>query len=219
MRDPERDLKPAIVIAIIVTAVIYVAVALAALGQLTPTQIQHDQEYVLAVAARPVLGQTGFVVIGIAALLSTASAINATLFGAARLAMVMARDHALPNVFSLQARTRPVPYVALLVLTALSLAFTLAAPLSAISVFASGTFLLIFAAVNFAAVRLSRRIGLNPAIPWTGGLLASASFILLLWNSWQLDRTGLVTLGVFYGAAGLIETFLWIRKGPRKIQK
>ena len=100
------------------TTVIYVVVAMAALGNLTPAQIEHDQEYVLAVAARPTMGQFGFVLIGIAALLSTASAINATLFGAARLAMVMAKEHALPRVFSLRERIRPVPWVSLLALTA-----------------------------------------------------------------------------------------------------
>ena len=91
----------AIVIAIVLTTIIYILVAVAALGNLTPAQIQQDQEYVLAVAARPTLGQAGFALIGLAALLSTDSAINATLFGAARLALVMAREHAPPAVFAL----------------------------------------------------------------------------------------------------------------------
>ena len=163
MARPERNLKRALVLAIVITTAIYVVVAIAALGNLTAAQIQHDQEYVLAVAARPMLGQAGFVLIGIAALLSTASAINATLFGAARLAMVMAREHALPRIFSMRERRRPVPYVALLVLTALSAAFTLGAGLAVISSFASATFLLIFTGVNFAAFRLANRIGLQSA--------------------------------------------------------
>jgi amino acid transporter len=215
MRDPQRNLKRAIVIAILVTAAIYVAVALAALGQLTPAEIQHDQEFVLAVAARPVLGQAGFVLIGIAALLSTSSAINATLFGAARLATVMARDHALPRLFSLRERRRPVPWLALLVLAGLALAFTLAAPLAAISVFASGTFLLIFTLVNLAAWKLARRIALHPALPLAGAALAAASFALLLWNTWSHDRASLIALAVFYLAAVAIELFLLYRRGPR----
>jgi amino acid transporter len=217
MAAPQRNLKRAIVIAILVTAVIYVAVALAALGQLTPAEIQHDQEFVLAVAARPVLGQAGFVLIGIAALLSTSSAINATLFGAARLAMVMARDHALPRLFSLRERRRPVPWLALLVLAALSLAFTLAAPLAAISVFASGTFLLIFTAVNLAALKLARRIGLHPALPLVGAVLAAASFAILLWSTWVQDRASLTTLALFYLAAIAIELCLLWRRGPRRL--
>ncbi len=218
MRDPERNLRRAIVIAILVTTLLYVAVSIAALGNLSAEQVQHDQDYVLAVAAKPLLGRAGFVAIGIAALLSTASAINATLFGAARLAMVMAREHALPRVFSLHERVRPVPYVALLVLTGLSLGFTLVAPLAVISTFASATFLLIFAAVNFAALRLARAIRLNAAVPLAGGVLASASFCVLIWHTWQHDRVGLTWLAAAYGAAALVETALIWRRGHRKLQ-
>ncbi len=217
MDDPARNLRRAIVIAIVLTTVIYIVVAVAALGNLTPMQIQQDQEYVLAVAARPALGQAGFVLIGIAALLSTASAINATLFGAARLAMVMAREHALPQVFALQERTRPVPYVALLALTGLSSAFALAAPLAAISGFASATFLVIFAAVNFSALRLAGRIGLSPAIPLAGGVLATGSLGLLLWHDWQADRPSLYLLLAVYGTVVAIEIVLSVWRGQRSL--
>jgi amino acid transporter len=212
MIDPERNLRRAIVIAVVLTSVIYIVVAVAALGNLTPVQIQQDQEYVLAVAARPTMGQAGFVLIGIAALLSTASAINATLFGAARLAMVMAQERALPQIFALQERGRPVPYVSLLALTGLSLVFALAAPLAAISGFASATFLVIFAAVNFSALRLSGRIGLSPSIPLAGGLLATASLGMLLWHDWQADRPSLYLLLAVYGIVIASEIVLTVRR-------
>lgn len=217
MADPVRNLRRAIVIAIVLTTIIYMVVAVAALGSLTPTQIQQDQEYVLAVAARPTLGQGGFVLIGIAALLSTASAINATLFGAARLAMVMARERALPRAFALQERTRPVPWVALLALTGLSLTFALAAPLSAIAGFASATFLVIFAAVNFSALRLAGPIGLSPLIPLAGGALATASLGALLWYDWRADRPSLYLLLAVYGTVAVTEAVLTSLRGRRSL--
>ena len=216
MDDPDRNLGRAIVIAILATTAIYVVVAIAALGNLTAAEIQQDQEYVLAVAARPMLGQAGFVLIGVAALLSTASAINATLFGAARLAMVMAREHALPRLFSMRARNRPVPYAALLVLTGLALTFTLAAPLAMISAFASATFLLIFTAVNFAALRLAGRIGIHPLIPLTGGVLTGASLLMLLWQMWEHDRGNLAWLIGFYAVAAGMEIALTVLRGKRQ---
>ncbi len=215
MANPERNLKRAIVIAIFVTSVIYVVVAIAAMGNLTPEQILNDQEYVLAVAAQPTLGHAGFIMIGIAALLSTASAINATLFGAARLAMVMASEHALPRLFAKRRKKRPIPYVSLLMLTALSLVFTLSANLSVISSFASATFLLIFAGVNFAAFRLAPRIGLARPIPLAGGVLSVASFAILLWHGWVADRASLISLAAFYLTAGAIEAVLCWLRGPR----
>jgi len=215
MENPRVNLKRALVIAILATSAIYVVVALAALGNLTPAQIEHDQEYVLAVAARPTLGEAGFVLIGIAALLSTASAINATLFGAARLAMVMAKEHALPRVFSLRERTRPVPWVALVALTAVALAFALIAPFAIISTFASATFLLIFHAINLSAFNLRRRIGLTGIWPLAGALATAVSFLLLMARSFAEDPARLAWIIGFYLAAVAVEAMLTRRRGRR----
>lgn len=169
----------------------------------------------LAVAARPTLGQAGFVLIGIAALLSTASAINATLFGAARLAMVMASERALPRLFSRRERGGAVPYAALLALTGASAAFTLLAPLPLISSFASATFLLIFAGVNVSAFRLARRIGMARWIPLLGAVLAAASLIVLFVHLAATDRTSLWVVLTVYLIAAVAETGLALRRGPR----
>ena len=170
----------------------------------------------LAVAAKPRLGQTGFMLISIAALLSTASAINATLFGSARLAMVMANEHALPRIFSMRERIRPIPYVGLLALTAAALAFTLTANLEVISTLASATFLLIFAAVDLAALKLARRIGLRPLLPLAGSILSAASFAILVWHAWSADRASVGWLAGFYGIAILAEAGLVLRRGARR---
>jgi amino acid transporter len=219
MENPQVNLKRALVIAILATTAIYVVVALAALGNLTPAQIEHDQEYVLAVAARPTLGEAGFVLIGIAALLSTASAINATLFGAARLAMVMANEHALPRLFSMRERVRPVPWAALVALTAASLVFALIAPLAVISSFASATFLLIFLAINLSAWRLRRRIGLAGIWPLAGALATATSFLLLMARSYIEAPQSLFWIVGFYAAAAAIEIALTLRRGPRLVTR
>ncbi len=186
-----------------------------ALGNLTPDQVRRDQEYVLAVAARPTLGDAGFVLIGIAALMSTASAINATLFGSARLAMVMATEHALPRLFSLRERTRDVPWAALVALTALTVGFLLFADITVISSFASATFLILFAAVNLAAWRVRRRIAITPAVPAAGALLSTAALAILLWHMWRADRASLAWIAAFYAAAVIFEAVLLWRRGRR----
>ena len=215
MENPARTLRRALIIAIVATTAIYVTVALAALGNLSPTQIEHDQEYVLAVAARPTMGEFGFVLIGLAALLSTASAINATLFGAARLAMVMASEHALPRLFSLREHNRPVPWVALIALTAAALGFALSAPLAIISTFASATFLLIFLAVNLSAWRLRRRIGLAGVWPLIGSATTGAGFVLLLARTYLVAPQSLLWIAGFYAGAVTLETALLLWRGPR----
>jgi amino acid transporter len=127
----------------------------------------------------------------------------------------MARERALPKVFAWQERDRPVPYVALLTLTGLSLAFALVAPLAAISGFASATFLVIFAAVNFSALRLAKQIGLAPVIPLAGGTLATLSLAVLLWHDWQVDRLSLYLLLAVYCTVIALEVVLSMRRGQR----
>jgi len=213
MKDAADQLRPAIVIAIVLTTVLYVLVAIAAVGNLTLIQIQKDQEYVLAVAAQPKLGHAGFLLIGIAAVLSTASAINATLFGAGRLAKVMATQRALPAVFARESSGRRVPYVSLLVLTGFALLFTMLAHLKLISAFASATFLLIFLAVNVAALRFAKEIKLHWVLPAAGALMTAAAFCVLVWHMWTSSRVDLYWLAAFYGVAIVAQISLqWWRR-------
>lgn len=73
-RDPRRSLPLAYLISIAVVIGLYVLVAFVAVGNLDVAQIDRDRDYALAAAARPFLGSAGFVLIGIAAVISTASA-------------------------------------------------------------------------------------------------------------------------------------------------
>lgn len=198
MDDPERNLPRGIMISIGITIAIYILVSLVAVGNLLPAEINQYKEYALAQAAKPFLGQAGFLLIGIGALLSTASAINATLFGTARLSKVMAEEQALPQVFSLSERTRDIPWVSLCIITALTLLFVNLADLTIISSFASSTFLLIFASINLSAWRLRKRIGISALIPAAGLLLSLLSWLGLCGYLWQHDQRGLLWMLVFY---------------------
>jgi len=198
MENPARDLGKAIVISIIITTVIYILVSFVAVGNLLPEDITRYKEYALAEAAKPFLGKFGFMLIGLGALLSTASAINATMFGTARLGMVMAQESELPTAFSHKERTKDIPYVSLVAITAASLLFVNTTDLTIISSFASSTFLLIFAAINLSAFRLRTRIGINAFIPISGLLLTLASWIVLSVYLYRTTLAGLVWIGAFY---------------------
>ena len=92
-----RTMLPrALYTSVILVIVIYLAVALTVTGNLSNAQIERAKDYALAEAARPFLGEFGFRLIAIAALFSTASAINATLFGSANVCYMIARDGELP---------------------------------------------------------------------------------------------------------------------------
>ncbi len=205
MEDPRRDLASGIVWSILITIAIYLLVSLVAVGNLLPEEIRRYKEYALAVAAKPFLGQAGFLLIGIAALFSTASAINATMFGTARLGVAMARERALPNVFGVMAKKERVPWASLVLITAATLAFVNFADLSIISSFASSTFLLIFAIVNWSAWRLRRRSGEKGLTAGAGLLLSLASWSALMAYLWWHRPADLYWIGIIYSAVVLAE--------------
>lgn len=204
MADPERDLARSIITAILITTAVYVLVSLVAVGNLTPEQIQKYGEYALAVAAQPILGQAGFILIGIAALFSTASAINATLFGTARLSYVMAKEKELPHAFTLKSR-KNIPWAALLTITGVTLLFVNLANLDLIASFASSTFLLLFFAVNLAALKLWREIGLWWGWPLLGGLFSLSAWGALMIYLYRHQPEAVQWLVTFYMGVAVLE--------------
>ncbi len=205
MKNPRRDLPLGIMISIAVTIIIYILVSLVAVGNLSASEITQYKESALAVAAKPFLGSFGFTLIALGALLSTASAINATLFGTARLAMVMGRDSALPKVFCHRERTRDIPWVSLVVITCVTLLFVNLGDLTMIAAFASSTFLLIFAIINLSAFRLRKRIGIGAMLPLAGMALCLGCWAVLCFYLWENNRSVLAWMAVFYAGTAISE--------------
>jgi len=205
MEDPERNLPRGILWSIGITITIYVLVSLVAVGNLLPGEIERYKEYALAVAAKPFLGEAGFMLIGLAALFSTASAINATLFGTARLGAEMAKAKQLPTAFGFRRRQNNIPWVSLVVITAITLVFVNSANLTIISSFASSTFLMIFAAINLSAWCLRKQIGIRSWVPLAGLLLSVVSWITLGIYLWNHEASTLIWLGLFYGGVVIAE--------------
>jgi uncharacterized protein len=211
MKDPAHTLPRAIYIAIGFVVVLYVLVALVAVGNLPIAQLVHSKDYALAVAARPFLGQAGFVLIAIAALLSTASAINATLFGTARLGAVMATDRDLPKMFSLREKTKDVPWASLVALGIVTLLFVNIGSLTAIASASSAIFLTIFFLVNLAHVRLYRETGGNMVISLIGAIFCFAALTVLCIYLYEHNRSSLLIVGVLY-AITIALSFLFVKE-------
>jgi amino acid transporter len=80
LRDPTHDLPRAMTSALGITSVVYVLIAVGVFGTLTTSQVIGYGETAIAEAARPSLGDAGFTIMAIVALLSTAGCTNATLY-------------------------------------------------------------------------------------------------------------------------------------------
>jgi amino acid transporter len=158
-------------------------VAAVTVGNLPIAQIVDAKDYALAEAARPFLGSFGYLLISVAALLSTLSAINATLYGAARLSYTIAKDGELPEVLEHKLWNRPVE--GLLITSTATLLVSNFFDLSSISTMGSTGFLLIFALVNAANVRLAGKTGSRRWISMLGMLLCLGALYSLIRYTWQ----------------------------------
>lgn len=192
MEDVQHHLGPAIMISILVTILIYILVSLVSVGNLLPEEISRYKEYALAVAAKPFLGHAGFLLIGLGALLSSASAINATLFSTARLGLVMSQEKALPKLFSHKERSNDIPFISLIMITGVTILFVNTMDLTIISSFASSTFLLVFASINLAALKLRQRIGIHIIPPLLALVACLASWVMLVTYVYKSAVHGLV---------------------------
>lgn len=99
MRDPAATLPRAIMTSILLVMVVYVAIALSVFGNLPPERVIAAQDFALAEAARPILGQAGFTIVAAAAMFATASAINASLYSVTNVTYRLAMLGELPRAF------------------------------------------------------------------------------------------------------------------------
>ena len=97
--DPKREIIKAMTIAIVLVMVLYVAVTFAVFGNLPLSKIIEAKDYALAEAARPAFGDMGFKIMAIAALVSTASSINANLYAVTNTTYQMAKNGELPKIY------------------------------------------------------------------------------------------------------------------------
>ena len=177
MRNVSRELPRAVYSAVAIVIVIYILVALAVVANLPLSQLDGLGDSALAVAAEPALGQAGFTLIAIAALLSTASAVNATLFGSANVVYQIATDGDLPKSFENQWWGKDVE--GLFITTGLVILFILIFPLGPIAMMGSAAFLLVYAAVNFGHLRIREETGAKAWIIAVSVLSCLSLFVVL----------------------------------------
>lgn len=198
MNNPEKSLPKALYLSVFIVIAVYIAVSITVIGNLSSQAIYAAGDYALAEAAKPFLGTIGFKLIAIAALFSTASAINATLFGAANVSYMIARDGELPTTF---ARTEWKNATGgLLITTFLTIVFILFFNLAGIAMMGSGAFLLIYAAVNAGHLRILAKTQAKKSL-----VLLSLALCLILF--------GILEVYTFQHAPAAVYTMIVILVG------
>jgi amino acid transporter len=162
LRDPARELPKAMYLALAVTSTTYVLISAGVFGTLTVNEVTSFGETAIAEAARPTLGDAGFVMMAVAALLATASSVNATLYASGGLTAMLAEIGQFPPVFGRDSRLGS--HAGLLITSALVLVVANLIDLSAIASVGSACSLVIFLLVGIAGYRLRAETGSNAVI-------------------------------------------------------
>jgi len=210
MNNPQKMLPRALYSSMFIVIAIYLAVSITVIGNLPISVINSSGDYVLAEAAKPFFGESGFKLIAIAALFSTASAINATLFGAANVCYMIARDGELPAYFD-RCEWRNATG-GLLVTTLLIILFILFFNLAGVTMMGSGAFLLIYAAVNASHLRILTQTGAKKSLVMISLILCLILFGVLEVYTYQHSHSAVFTMiGLLIGSF-ILERALYFKR-------
>jgi len=204
MSDPARELPRAMYSALIIVMFVYLVVSTVMVLVMSTHAIEADQGHALAEAGQAVLGRVGFVAIGVAALVATASAVNATMFGDANLAFQVAKDGQLPRIFERHIWLSG--NWALLITAALTIVFVLAFPLSVVGQMASLAFLIVYGMVSVGHLRVRHETGARRWMLLAAIILNAALFLLLLgYSIVKSPPTTWVTLLALFALSFVVE--------------
>lgn len=179
--DPHRNTSRAIVIAIAICVVIYLLVSLAVAGNLSVSEIIAAQDYSLARAAEPGLGQLGVNLTVAIAVIATASGVIASIFAVSRMLAMLSKMDLVPyREFGIPGSMR---FHTTLFTAAVAIALTIAFDLQRIAALGAIFYLLMDIAIHWGLLRrLRSKLDFNPVVVSTAIALDGivlAAFLLV----------------------------------------
>ena len=203
IKNPKSNLPRAFYGSVILVIILYALIAFITVGTVDESVLLKAKDYALAVAAKPALGQIGFTIVSIAALLATFSAINATIYGNGRLGFILAMEGELPK--ELNKEKNSIPSVSILVTAFFSLILANSIDLSQIAIIGSASFLLIFFIINVAAFKLYKKINANRIILSISCLISFVALATLLIHTFFTNKQSIIIFFAFIIVSILFE--------------
>jgi amino acid transporter len=207
---PEHDLPRAMYLSLGITMLLYVAISISVFGTLSVEQVIHYGPTAIAEAARPALGDAGFVAMAIAALLATSSSVNATLYASSGFTATLADAGQFPPLFGVTSRFGR--NGGLVITTVLTLLFVNVFDVGALASIGSAVSLAVFALVGVAAFILRREIGAQAWVIVAAIAVSAVALGFFVVDTWHHDRRafwamiGIVVLGIVGDAV-----WKWVR--------
>jgi len=180
IRDPQRNLPRALLIAISVVAIIYILVQIVCVGTL-PGLAQSQKP--LADAGTHFLGTAGGAIISAGAVISITGNLNILILSGSRLPFAMAEQQQLPSLVGSIHKRFFTPYIAILITAGLMLFLTLKSSFLEALTISTLARLVTYGATCLALPIFRRRRDTSPAafrLPG-GTVIAILSLILIVW--------------------------------------
>ncbi len=168
IKSPEKNIPRATFIALGITIIMYLLILFVSLAAINPGGMPSWEflgkfkETAIVRAAESFMPAFGVALIVFGGILSTSSALNATVMAASRVAFSMGRDLWLPKRVSIIHAVRRTPHIAIYLTGTILLIMAVTLPIETVGSAASLMFLLTFALVNLSVIVLRRN---RPEIP------------------------------------------------------
>ncbi|WP_423918732.1 APC family permease [Frigoribacterium sp. 2-23] len=210
-RDARRDLPRAIIASIVIITVLYILVAVAAVGA-RPWQTFTDGEATLVQIVAGITGQPWVaLVFSVAAVLAIASVVLTVLYGQTRIFVSMSRDGLVPRALGRISPRTQTPVVGTLIVGGAVAVTAALIPLGALADATSIGTLFAFAVVNVSVIYLRRtrpelersyRVPLYPLTPLLGCAFCVLLMVTLGWITWIAFAVWMVVGAGVYAVYG-----------------
>lgn len=212
-KNAKKDLPRAIILSLIIVTVLYIVVALAALGARPWEKFEGaGTEAVLAGIAHDVTGsEWAPALIALGAVISIFSVVLVTMYGQTRILFAMGRDGLLPKIFTKVNPKTQTPVANTIIVTVAIVTLAAFVPLGELMEATSIGTLFAFTIVNFGVIALWRarpelertfRVPLMPLFPILGVVLCvylMSSLEVITWVVFALWLSVGIAIYVFYG--------------------
>lgn len=218
IKNPRKNIPLAIFISIFFVMIFYILISLVTIGNLPLEDIIKAQENALAIAAKPFLGNFGFILITIGALFSISSALNATIYGGANIAYSLAKDGELPDFFERKIWFKSTE--GLYITAGLGLTFALFFNLGAIAAITSTIFTVIYIFVLISHFKIRKEYGGNSILIIINLIILLVVFAALMKYQWETQKNAFyASIITFLGALIIEYLFRKYKKREMKVNK
>lgn len=212
IKNPKKNIPRAVFLSLLIVVPIYLLIAFTSLGAVKPEGgitpwdylASHKETALVEVAKTFFIG--GGIMLLVGGIISTMSALNATIYSSSRVAFAMGRDRNFPTFFSKVHKKNFTPYLSIIFSLFIVVVMAVSLPIEDVASAADIMFLLLFLQVNITLIRLRKkrpdldRGFFTPLFPY----LSIAGIIMLLFLAIYMFN---------YSPTAWIVTAIWISLG------